>query len=123
MLAAIFAIPRGIGEWGRLILVALAIAAPCFLLGQCEGKRSERAAWEAKAARAQAEAERRQREADRQRHEAEQADRARIQNNRQEVDNAVQDIGDQPTSARQRARACLELRRQAAAAGQPEPAC
>lgn len=51
------------------------------------------------------------------------ADDARIQNESQEVNDAVAPIPDRATSARQRARACVLLRRQAAAAGRPVPTC
>ena len=42
---------------------------------------------------------------------------------RQEIDHATRNIPDQAPSPRQRARACLSLRAQAKAAGQPDPAC
>lgn len=51
------------------------------------------------------------------------ADDARIQNESQEVKDAVAPIPDRATSARQRARACVILRRQAREAGHPIPAC
>ena len=40
-----------------------------------------------------------------------------------EIDHATKNIPDTAPSARQRARACIELRRQAKANGRPEPAC
>lgn len=40
-----------------------------------------------------------------------------------EIDNATRNIPDQAPSDRQRARVCVELVRQAKAAGQPAPAC
>lgn len=52
MLAAIFALPKGIGEWVRLAATALLVGLLTFNLGQCEGRRSERA--RADAARAEA---------------------------------------------------------------------
>lgn len=51
------------------------------------------------------------------------ADAAAATARKQEIDNATRNIPDQAPSARQRARACLELVRQAAAAGKPKPAC
>lgn len=41
----------------------------------------------------------------------------------QEIDNATRNIPDQAPSARQRARACVELRREAKQRGKPQPAC
>lgn len=89
-----------------------------------DGERHERAAWEAKAAEMARQAAELQRRADQLRQAAEQQDEARIATNRKEVDDAVKNIPDQGTSARQRARACLELRRQgkSSAACQPQPA-
>lgn len=50
-------------------------------------------------------------------------DVAASQDRQQEIDNATNALPDQAPSARQRTRACLELRRQAKAAGRSEPAC
>lgn len=50
-------------------------------------------------------------------------DEAAARLRQQEIDNATKNIPDQAPSARQRARACVELVRQAKAAGQPIPAC
>ena len=49
-------------------------------------------------------------------------DTARISNQSQEVTHATQAIPDRPVSDRQHARACVILRRQAAASGGPIPA-
>lgn len=84
-----------------------------------DGQRAERAKWELQVEKQRTEAQRLQREADRLRLAAEQFERERIARNRQEVEDAVRDIADQTTTPRQRARACLELRRQ----GQSSPAC
>ena len=51
------------------------------------------------------------------------ADEAAAAARQREIDNATRNIPDQAPSARQRARACLELVRQAEAAGKPKPAC
>lgn len=50
-------------------------------------------------------------------------DVAAAQQRQQEVDNATRNIPDQKPSPRQYARACLELRREAANRQQPAPAC
>ena len=84
-----------------------------------DGKRDERAAWEAKATELARQAAILQRRADQLRQSAEQLDRARIARNRQEVNDALRNVADQATSDRQRIRACIELRRQ----GQNPPAC
>jgi uncharacterized protein HemX len=51
------------------------------------------------------------------------ADEAAAAQRQQEIENATRNIPDQAPSARQRARACLELRRQAQADGRPLPTC
>ena len=50
-------------------------------------------------------------------------DEAASQQRQQEIDNATRNIPDQAPSARQRARACLELQRQAEQRRKPKPAC
>jgi hypothetical protein len=50
-------------------------------------------------------------------------DEAASQQRREEIDNATRNIPDQAPSARQRARVCVELRRQAKQRGKPEPSC
>ncbi|HET6941455.1 MAG TPA: hypothetical protein VFH89_04770 [Sphingomicrobium sp.] len=50
-------------------------------------------------------------------------DEAAAQQRQKEIENATRNIPDQAPSARQRARACLELQRQAAERRQPKPAC
>lgn len=50
-------------------------------------------------------------------------DQAASDQRQQEIDNATKSIPDQAPSARQRARACLELQRQAKQRGKPAPAC
>jgi uncharacterized protein HemX len=50
-------------------------------------------------------------------------DDAAAQQRKQEIDNATRTIPDQRPSDRQRAIACVELRREAKQRGKPEPAC
>jgi Skp family chaperone for outer membrane proteins len=50
-------------------------------------------------------------------------DDAATQQRQQEIDNATRNIPDQAPSARQRARVCLELQRQAKQRGKPVTAC
>jgi uncharacterized membrane protein YhiD involved in acid resistance len=50
-------------------------------------------------------------------------DDAATQQRQQEIDNATRNIPDQAPSARQRARVCLELQRQAKQRGKPSSAC
>lgn len=50
-------------------------------------------------------------------------DQAAKEQRQQEIENATRNIPDQAPSARQRARACVELQRQAKERGKPVPAC
>lgn len=111
--------------WGLAGLFAVLVALWLWGNGRYHaGERHERAAWEAKSAEMKAQAEQLQRMAGDLRNRAETLQRAALARNRQEVDNALRDIPDQGVSARQRARACIELRRQGQnpAACQPQPA-
>lgn len=109
--------------WWRALLGA-AIAAPaCFLVGQCDGRSSERARLQADQAKASLEQAGRDRAADSNLNQAKQQQEAAIAADRKEVDDATAHIPDQAPSARQRARACLELRRQSADRGAAPPAC
>lgn len=65
----------------------------------------------------------RERKADRNLNEQKARDQAEKAEREKEIDDATQGIHDQAPSARQRARACVELRRQARAEGRLEPAC
>lgn len=65
----------------------------------------------------------RERQADQNRRDAEAAARVAADQRKQEINDATRNLPDQAPSARQRARVCVELRRQAAAAGRPQPAC
>lgn len=65
----------------------------------------------------------RERQADTNLQNQREADQAAAGERQQEIDNATRDIPDAVPGPRQRARVCIELRRQAKAAGRPEPAC
>lgn len=65
----------------------------------------------------------RERVADQNLEQQKRLDEADKQQRQKEIDDATQGIPDQAPSARQRARACVELRRQAKERGQPQPAC
>lgn len=108
--------------WWRALLGAVLAAPLCFLLGQCDGKRIARAGQKAAVAQARARQAERERAADANLTATRQQQSAAIVAARKEVDDATAHIPDQAPSARQRARACLELRRQAAAGTAP-PAC
>jgi uncharacterized protein YlxW (UPF0749 family) len=110
---------RGIwSTWSRAILLTAIVAPAALLVGQCQGKSAERAR-QANAERTQLE---RERTADSNLNQVKQKQEATIAANRKEVDDAVAHIPDQAPSARQRARACLELRRQGAAPAACGPA-
>lgn len=97
--------------WWRAALGAAVAIPPAFLLGQCDGRARERDAIEAAQQKAKAAAGERARVADDARRKLDAAATAKITADRKEVDNATAQIPDQAPSARQRARACLELRR------------
>lgn len=115
--------PTWVMDWWKLAAGMLLGALLCAPLAYCEGKKAERSHWNAKVAEIARQAAEIQRLADEVRRHAEQLDRARIASNRQEVDNAVRDIPDQGLTDRQRARVCVELRRQNAPAEQLAAAC
>lgn len=71
----------------------------------------------------QAKQAKRERQADANLERQKDADEAASRQRKQEIDDATRNIPDQAPSARQRARACLELRRQAEASGRPQPSC
>lgn len=98
-------------SWWRAALGAAIAIPPAFLLGQCDGRARERDAVEAAEQKARADAQEKARVADETRRKLEAAATAKITADRKEVDNATAQIPDQAPSARQRARACLELRR------------
>lgn len=108
-----FAKPAIIGA-----LITLAVLA--FGIGKCAYDKSVIRQHEQKAALEQA---RRERKADANLQSQKARDDAAAEQRREEIDNATRNIPDQAPSARQRARACLELRRQAKQRGKPIPAC
>ena len=108
-------IPLGLIDFGRTwwrAAVGAAIAIPpAFLLGQCDGKLREEERQAAAQQRARAEMATQERAADEARRKLEADALSRITVSRKEVDNATAQIPDGAPSARQRARACHELRR------------
>jgi hypothetical protein len=121
-----FSLPNLPWKWIGVGLAALALVAAVVFSIKAYGNAryeagilEERTIWEtavAEAERKQAEA---QRKADQNLAGQKAEDERRIAEGRQEIENAVSDIPDQGTSARQRARACHELRRQ----GEAPAAC
>lgn len=111
---AAFAWLREHPEAMMLILVCILFAAAFQ-----SGRMVERRQWKAAAAEAAQKAIEAARAADTKAVERRAAGAAAVAQERKEVNDAVSQIPDQPTSARQRARACVELRRQGASA----PAC
>ena len=99
-------------------LFALALAV--LGLGKCAYDRSVIQRHEQKAALQQ---EKRERKADQNLNQQIGRDQAAAQQRQQEIDNATRNIPDQAPSARQHARACVELRREAKQRGKPQPAC
>ena len=87
------------------------------------GVHAERAAWQLREARTKAAQAARERQADQNLEQQRTRDAAAAEQRKQEIDNATRNIPDQSPTARQRARACVELRRQSRAAGRPEPSC
>lgn len=65
----------------------------------------------------------RERGADKKLNDQKQLDEAAAAQRKKEIEDATRNIPDQKPSARQRARACVELRREAKASGRPEPTC
>jgi len=120
---ALAAIPKGLAEWIRLGVVTVLVAVSSFTLGQCDGQKTERHAWERKIEQDKAAQAIRERQADfeLQKERAGATDEARAR--QKEIDDATRNLPDQGLTARQRARACAELRRQAQAAGWDQPAC
>lgn len=99
-------------------LFALALAA--LGLGKCAYDRSVIRKHEQKAALQQAQ---RERKADANLQVQTGRDDAATKQRIEEINNATRTIPDQRPSARQRAIACVELRREAKQRGKPEPAC
>lgn len=88
-----------------------------------DGVNAESGRWEQKIADDKAAQLERERLADQRLQAQRQRDAAAAGERKKEIDNATRNIPDQSPSARQRARACLELRRQAKADGRPQPSC
>jgi hypothetical protein len=105
-------------------LAVLALVA--FLLGavsciRSDAARDERARQEAQIERDKAAQRARETVAEQRRRDAEAEARDQADQRKQEIDNATAGIVDQAPSARQRSRACIELRRQHAASGSRDP--
>ena len=98
-----------------IVLLVLALG-----LGKCAYDRSVIRHHDQKAALQQ---EKRERKADQNLNQQIGRDQAAAQQRQQEIDNATRNIPDQAPSARQHARACVELRREAKQRGKPQPAC
>lgn len=96
-----------------LLVVGLGVAKCAYDRSVIERHTSEMKAKQAK----------RERQADANLERQKDVDEAAARQRKEEIDNATRNIPDQAPSQRQRARACLELVRQAAAAGEPKPAC
>lgn len=107
----------------QLILAGITAILGAFLLGQCDGRHSERARWEARAAEVKAAQAERARAADTARQAEVSNSNAAITTTRQELDNATRNLPDESPSARRRARVCAELRDNARRRGAAAPAC
>jgi uncharacterized protein HemX len=107
---------RKIAVIGTAIVLLVAILG----IGKCAYDKSVIRQHEQKAALEQA---RRERKADTNLQTQKTRDDAAAEQRRKEIDNATRNIPDQAPSARQRARACVELRRQAQQHHKPVPAC
>lgn len=109
-------------RFAKIAVIAALFVGVIALLGvaKCSYDRSVIRAHEAAATAKQAKIERK---ADANLETQKDKDEAAALERRKEIDNATKGIPDKAPSARQRARACVELRRQARAAGKAEPAC
>jgi uncharacterized protein HemX len=117
------ALKAGVSQrFAKFAVIAALISALVVGLGvaKCAYDRSVIKAHEAKAEMKQA---KRERKADANLQTAKSRDEAASQQRREEIDNATRNFPDQAPSARQRARACVELRRQAQERRAPVPAC
>lgn len=112
-----------IATWWKFALALVFVAGASYFLGQCDGRKSERNAWQAKAARFEKEAADRARKADEARRQELATQTGNIAKDREELDNATRDLPDESPSARRRARVCRELRETARRSGSPPPAC
>lgn len=103
-----------------VIITGIVLLIAILGLGKCAYDRNVIRQHEQKAALAQA---KRERKADANLQIQKGRDDAASQQRQQEIDNATRNIPDQAPSARQRARGCVELRRQAQQRRKPAPAC
>lgn len=109
----------GVPKWA-VIAGMIALAVLGLGLGKCAYDRSVIDRHETKAELNQV---KRERKADAKLQEQIGRDEAASQQRRKEIADATRNIPDQAPSARQRVRACVELRRQAQERRQPLPAC
>lgn len=121
------ALRAGVARWWKLgagiVLGALLCMPLAYCKGKGDGKQVERAAWQRQADRIRLAAEQTARAADLVRASSQAASSRQISEERKEVDHASASLPDRPTTDRQRGRACIELRRQAARRGTAPPAC
>lgn len=102
--------------YGGLILILLA----AFSVAKCSYDRS---VIEKHGAREEAKQSKRERKADDNLNQQKRQDEQAAEERKREIDDATSNLPDQAPSARQRSRACIELQRQAKAAGRNPPAC
>lgn len=109
----------GVPSW-LVVAAGVLLAVGGLGIAKCSYDRSVIKAHEAKAEARQA---KRERKADANLHETIGRDEAAAQQRQKEIADATRNIPDQAPSARQRARACVELRREAQQRGKPQPSC
>lgn len=121
------ALRAGLMRWWKLgvgvVIGALLILPLGYCKGRSDGKAMERVAWQRQADRIRIAAEQTARAADMVRASAQANADRQISDERKEVDHANASIPNRPTTDRQRSRACIELRRQAARRGAAPPGC
>jgi hypothetical protein len=123
---AMFGLTLLANRYVRIGLGVLAAAALLMLAVKCvrdDAAGDERARQAAQIERDKAAQRQRETTAEQTRRADEAQSRAAADQRRKEIDDATRNIPDQAPSARQRSRACVELRRQAEAAGRADPAC
>lgn len=109
--------------WGLLALIGAIAIGAAYLVGRSHGAAAEAEEWHEAAVEAAAELATRTAAANDKLRSSRTMSDAAIAGQRKELDDATTEIPDRPLGDRQRGRACLELRRQARAAGAPDPAC
>lgn len=121
------ALRAGVARWWKLgagiVLGALLCMPLAYCKGKGDGKQVERAAWQRQADRIRLAAEQTARAADMVRASSQAVTSRQISDERKEVDNVSASLPNRPVTDRQRARACIELRRQATRRGATPPAC